>query len=330
MTIHSWGEDHFIEYIADRFPAIPGISGIGDDCAVIPVQSRDAWLITTDALVEGIHFKKEYIDPRSLGYKTIAVNVSDIVSMGGQPKYAFLTMALAKNTPVEWLKQLMDGINQACKEYNVFLLGGDTCGSKSDLFLNVTLTGQAKEKNIKFRHSAKRDDILCTTGFIGDSGGGLRALQQNLPLNPSVEALIAAHCRPKPSIEEGLWLSTHESVHAMMDISDGLDCDLRRMLAASKCGAVVELEHLPISQALLEVGQEKGWSVNEMALTGGEDYCLLVTISGKDFEQISEEFKRKFLRPIYAIGRITDPNQLIYKMNGKQVHLDLAPFNHFS
>ena len=304
MTIQSWGEDRFIQYIADKFSSIPGISGIGDDCAVIPTQNGEAWLVTTDALVEGVHFIKEQIPPQSLGYKTIAVNVSDIVSMGGQPKYAFLVIALPKSTPIEWLKQFVEGIHQACKEFNIFLLGGDTCGSKRDLFLNVTLTGRAKEENIKFRHSAKAGDLLCTTGFLGNSAGGLYALEQPLSLSPAVEFLIHSHFHPQPSIEEGIWLGSQKSVHAMMDISDGLDCDLRRMLNASHCGAIVELTQLPISPALKQVCQENLWNATELALTGGEDYCLLLTVASDDFERIKAEFQHTFSRPLHTIGYI--------------------------
>lgn len=331
MTIQEWGEDRYISYLAERFPSTSDILGIGDDCAVIPGKKEFSWLVTTDALVEGIHFRTEQIDPKSLGYKLIAVNVSDIVAKGGEPKYAFFTLALPKNSSTEWCKQLCHGIHRACKKYGVLLLGGDTNGSKRDLFLNVTLIGKVKKKNVKFRCTAKPGDILCTTGFLGNSAGGFKALEQKIDLEPSVNRLIQAHFCPEINILEGRWLGQQKSVHAMMDISDGLDCDLRRMLKASGSGARVEIESIPISRSLQQVCKKHQWDANELAITGGEDYCLLLTIASSDFERINRAFQRKFLRSLYAIGEIINsPNRMIYTKNGKKIRLKLNPFNHFS
>lgn len=296
MKIKDWGEEEIVGYLAKRFPARGPAIGIGDDCAVLP----NGMLITTDGLLEGIHFIKEQIPPRDLGYKLIAVNVSDIAAKGGTPQYAFLTMALPPNTDAKWLKEVIDGIAEACAKWEIQLLGGDTDGSKRDLFFNLMLIGSATE--IKYRHEAKPGDTICVTGYLGDSGAGLRALREN----KAEKALIHAHFHPEPSPAEGQWLANHEKVHAMMDISDGLDLDLNRLIKASKCGALVELTKLPLSTPLLETCEKHHWDASELALTGGEDYCLLVTVDKSAYESLSKQFHKKFGHPLFAIGEITD------------------------
>jgi thiamine-monophosphate kinase len=330
MHIKEWGETGFIHYLQQQFSVNSPLVGIGDDCAVIPMTKDMAWLVTTDALIEGVHFLKEKIGASQLGYKTIAVNVSDIAAMGGEPRYAFLSIALPKNTDCNWLNQLVQGMKEACQLWNISLLGGDTVGSKNDLFLNITLIGTAHPQKIKYRHQAQVGDMICLTNDVGNAGGGLKALQNQLSLNADVQYLIDAHFHPQPSTEQGKWLASHSAVHAMMDISDGLDCDLRRLIKASQCGAMIEITQLPISKALLQVSQEQHWVAFDIALTGGEDYCLLLTIAQDQLQSLQSSFHAIFGKPLYAIGQIIDlPEQLIYQLDGKPKKMHLRPFDHF-
>ncbi len=330
MTIQEWGEENFIEYLASLFSSQFSGMGIGDDCAVIPYDHENVWLVTTDAIIEGIHFIKEQVEPEDLGYKVVAVNVSDIVAMGGKPKYAFLVVALPNYIDCEWLKRLVNGLKKGCDQFEILLLGGDTNGSKRDLFLNMTLIGQAQQKYLKFRHLAKPGDVICVSSFLGDSAAGLRALQQCLQKSPTVDYLIGSHFRPQPSVDEGLWLAYHEQVHAMIDLSDGLDRDLRRILKASKCGAIIEIAHLPISEALRTVSHDNKWDVEELAIGGGEDYCLLATISANEFNKIQKSFYQKFTHPLYAVGYITyQPREILYHYHGQIIPLSPLSFNHF-
>src|SRR3990167_1821105 len=213
MRIQDWGEDGFIGYLKTQFSSSSSrnfIVGIGDDCAVIPGNNGISLLVTTDALVEGIHFIRDRISPEDLGYKTIAVNVSDIAAMGGTPEYAFLSIALPPSVECAWLKGIVQGIKEACMKWNLQLLGGDTVGSKRDIFLNLTLTGSISHDRIKYRHHAKAGDFLCVNGYLGDSGGGLKALQEGLFKTEDIQYLIQSHFRPKPNPQEGIWLATHE------------------------------------------------------------------------------------------------------------------------
>lgn len=323
-------EDSFIEQLQKYFSPPDPIFAIGDDCAVIKGENGQAWLVTTDALTEGIHFLKEQIPPKDLGYKTVAVSVSDVAAMGGTPKYAFLSLALPKEIEKVWVDKLIEGIKEASAHWHLLLLGGDTVSSKRDLFLNLTLIGTAHFDQIKYRSNALNGDVLCVTGYLGNSGGGLKALQENVQKTKEVQELIYAHFHPEPQPEQGAWLAKHAEVHAMMDISDGLQCDLRRLLKSSKKGAVVEVSQVPISACLSRVSEEFKWDPLEIALIGGEDYCLLLTIASDAFDAIQREFQNTFQLPLHAIGRITNEAlNIAYHRDGKEIQLNYSSFNHF-
>lgn len=323
-------EEALIEHLAKLFPAKAPLVGIGDDCAVIPGNHKEAWLVTTDALVEGVHFLKEQIDAIDLGYKSVAVNVSDIVAMGGRPKYAFLSIALPKSTESSWARLVMEGIKKACDKWDILLLGGDTVGSKRDVFISLTLIGSAAQEKIKYRSKARGGDLICVSGYLGDAGGGLKALQQGTLKTKEVNHLIEAHFQPNPSPAQGMWLGAHEEVHAMMDISDGLECDLRHLLKQSEKGAVIELELIPLSPTLSKVSTKEGWDALQLALTGGEDYCLLFTVAPESFETLQHAFQSQFHTPLFCIGHITDKSrELLYQKSGKVVQMNYPLYNHF-
>lgn len=330
MKFSTWGEDPFTEYLAQQFLSNDAVRGIGDDSAVIPIDNGKAWLVTTDALVEGVHFLKEQILARDLGYKTMAVNVSDIAAMGGDPTYAFLSIAFPKTTACSWITLFITGVKEACDKWGILLLGGDTVGSKRDIFLNVTLIGSAFQDQIKYRDGAQSGDIVCVSGFLGDAGGGFKAIQEEITKTKAVQHLIHSHVHPEPSPQQGRWLSSHPQVHAMMDISDGLDCDLRRLIKKSKKGVKVEIDHLPISPFLSSVCLKEGWDVLQLALTGGEDYCLLLTVASEDFQSLQSDFQHKFNHSLCPIGRITNcVDEVVYYKNGKRTKVSYAHYDHF-
>lgn len=330
MQFQNWGEDSFIEHLTKLFHSKGSIVGIGDDCAVIPGENGIAWLVTTDALIEGVHFLKDQITARDLGYKTVAVSVSDIAAMGGEPKYAFLTIALPKTAHCLWIRDVVEGVKEACEKWNILLLGGDTVGSKRDLFLNLTLMGSAPADKIKYRYQAQVEDVICISGYLGDSGGGLKALQEQMIKTKDIEYLIHTHFHPEPHPKQGMWLATHSAVHAMMDISDGLDCDLRRLIKSSQKGAVIETSKIPISEPLSRISVEQGWDVLQLVLVGGEDYCLLLTVSSDAFKDVQQSFQKMFGLPLFAIGHITNqPEEIIYHKHGEVIQINYTNFNHF-
>lgn len=330
MQIKDWGEENWVQHLKEQFPSQDSLVGIGDDCAVIPYEQNKAWLVTTDALVEGVHFLKDQISAFDLGAKAIAINVSDIAAMGGFPHYAFLSIALPKETDSQWAYELIQGMKEACEEWDVQLLGGDTVGSKRDVFINLTLISSAALDHIKYRHQAKPDDVICVTGYLGNAGAGFQALQENVDKTEHINYLIHTHFYPQPHLQQGVWLASQSNVHAMMDLSDGLDCDLKRLIKSSHVGAVIETSKIPTSDALIQASLDHQWNALKLALTGGEDYCLLLTVASDSFSMVQNAFQENFGCPLYEIGKINDQSgQLAYHQDGKPIQLNYKNFDHF-
>jgi thiamine-monophosphate kinase len=257
--------DRFSRRFLQKLPA--GVVGIGDDCAVIPQNEQTSLLVTTDALVENIHFLRSAIRPEDLGYKALAVNLSDIAAMGGTPSHIFLSLAIPKECEVEWLDQFFEGFYGLAQSESVTVLGGDTTQSPGPFVINVTLLGTARTEFVKFRSTAQVGDWVCVTGYLGDSSGGLRSLLEDRPADEDIRRLREAHHRPRPHLAEGKWLASQSGVHAMMDISDGIDSDLRRIMEQSNQGVRIDLEKLPRSPSLKNASALYQWNDVELAAT---------------------------------------------------------------
>lgn len=330
MNLKDLGEFELIRRFTPLFSShLPkGVEGIGDDCAVIPHDATHSFLVTTDLLVENTHFIKEQIPPADLGYKCLSVNLSDIAAMGGKPRYAFLSMALPTETAVDWIDAFTAGFAKLAAETGVLVLGGDTTRSTL-VTMNVLIIGDIDTSKIKRRSQAKPGDIICCTGELGDSGGGLKILLENLPRCEAAEPLIQAHFRPHAQLKEGFWLAQHTSVHAMMDISDGLASDMRRIMEESACGAHIQVDQLPISSNLKHASAIFHWEAEELALTAGEDYALLLTVDPGEFSQLQKAYFEHFKRPLYPIGTITQGSELLYTFKGSRYHPEGSGFDHF-
>ncbi len=304
------------------------IHGIGDDCAVIPYQGSQSFLITTDLLVENVHFIKGKITPGDLGYKALAVNLSDIAAMGGKPLYAFLSLGLPIETEIAWMDQFFLGFKQLAAETSVCLLGGDTTRSEL-IVINVLLIGSIETALIKRRSLAIPGDFICCTGYLGDSGAGLKVLLEERSSNEHTEALVQAHVRPKAHLKEGAWLAQQPCVHAMMDVSDGLASDIQRIMEESHCGACIEMERLPLSPHLIHTSRTFDWSSQNLALTSGEDYCLLLTVDPQHYSQLNEAYHSCFQQPLYHIGMILDEPKLVYTKNQHTYIPSQGGYDHF-
>jgi len=326
MTLQELGEFGLIERlmlsVTHLLPA--GVEGIGDDCAVIPYFNDHSLLITTDTLVENVHFTLDTITPLDLGYKSLAVNLSDIAAMGGEPLYAFLSLSLPPETSLKWIDQYNQGFLQLAKENRTFLLGGDTTRAK-ELTITVTLVGQIANPYIKRRSQAKPGDFICCTGFLGDSGAGLHLLLHHEMNHP----LIEAHVRPRLYLKEGQWLAQQTSVHAMMDISDGIASDLKHIMKASHCGAELNINQLPISADLKQMALKMNGLAEDFALHAGEDYCLLLTIDKEDYARLSQAYEAHFKTPLFLLGTMTEGQKLICFKDGKKLSLTKQGFDHF-
>ncbi len=330
MTLGDLGEFGLIHRFAPFFSSQqPEIEGIGNDCAVIPYRDNLSFLITTDLLIEQTHFIKSQITPQDLAYKSLAVNLSDIAAMGGKPQYAFLSLGLPIDTSIAWIDAFFESLKEFTSQTNVLLLGGDTTRS-NQVIINILLMGTIETSLIKRRSQAIPGDIICCTGYLGDSGAGLKILLEELSVDHNARTLINAHLRPRPHLEEGAWLASQPGVHAMMDVSDGLASDIQRIMEESHCGAHIEIDHLPLSQELQRISQVLGWQVKDLALTAGEDYCLLLTIDPKEFSSIHNAYIARFQRPLFPIGTILPTHTLTYTFHQTPYHLIKQGFDHFT
>ena len=306
------GEFGLIGRIRDLFPAPEGVTGIGDDCAVLPQRSGRDTLVSTDMLVEGTHFLRADIPPYRLGWKSAAVNVSDIAGMGGRPTATFLSVALPADLDADWMGEFLRGYADLSGRFGAALLGGDTTASPDRICINVAVLGECPSGTARLRSAARPGDCVCVTGPLGDSAAGLKAILDGVERDADVQALIDRHYLPLPRVEEGLQLAATPGVHAMMDISDGIGSDLGHILEASGCGARIDVAALPLSPALRRVCARLGWDAPTLAIGGGEDYELLFTCT--------PEAEKALPVPHTVIGTTTAGTGLEWLGTGRSFH----------
>jgi thiamine-monophosphate kinase len=309
MRLKEIGEFGFIKRISRGCLVRPEdvIRGIGDDAAAFRTDSRLVSLVTTDLLVERIHFLRQAISAYDLGHKSLAVNLSDIAAMGGTAREAFVSIAIPDGYELDALDDLFQGMKDLASRYAVNILGGDTTRSRTDLVINVAVYGQVPEEQMLTRRGARPGDVLLTTGCLGDSRAGLHLILDKAPIDtPELKSLLAAHLHPEPHLREGRLLASSGGVRAAIDVSDGLSSDLGHILEESRVGARIRAEALPISDDLRTYCRRFGKSPVEYALAGGEDYVLLLAASAERSGDLARVFQATFGRPLYAIGEITD------------------------
>jgi thiamine-monophosphate kinase len=307
--------------IADLKSSFPEY--IGDDAAVLELQSDKRTLISKDILVEDIHFRTSYCDAKSLAHKALHVNLSDLAAMGGTPEFVLLGIAFP-TMHQGYVQNFLESFALACQDARVVLIGGDTTRSPDKLFLSITVTGSASAKNVKYRHDAKPRDLICVAGDLGHAHLGLIACERSLS---GFDDYKRAFLRPIAKVGEGSWLAKQPGVHAMMDISDGLYIDLKRLCAASKVQGRLELERLQQTKKFTAASVEL--DVKDAALVGGEDYGLLFTVSPKHYEALFEGFVRQFEYEVKRVGVITNGRGLSLTQNGLVKAMSSKPFAHF-
>ena len=306
MLLSELGEDAFLRELPGRFPATGEnvVLGIGDDTAILDPPAGERLLLTTDSLVEGVHFARRWMPPRFLGRKAVAVNASDVAAMGGQPLAVLLSLAVPPESDVEALWQLVGGVHERARELGMNLVGGNLASSPGGILVDVTVVGATVRKRALLRSGAGAGDGIYLSGKIGAALTGLNLLEQGAVLAPGggimvpeslrggpialAEACIRAHIDPEPRVALGRELNRRRLATACIDVSDGLALDLHRLCRASGVGARIEETSLPLSPGLL--AWERAWKRDPTlsGVSGGEDYELLFT-SG------SEEKLRRFL-----------------------------------
>lgn len=316
MDLRELGEFGLIEEIKQGIEVPQGYLGIGDDCAVMPQKSGMETLVSTDMLIEGTHFLMDDISAYRLGWKSAAVNISDIAAMGGRCTGSFLSFALPKGLGKEWTDEFFRGYKEISSLYGCPLLGGDTTYSPDRLCISVTVTGEAPAGKSVKRSNAAIGDLICVTGNLGDSGCGLKIILEGSGRDADAEKLIARHYLPMPRVKEGMEIAA-AGASAMMDISDGIGSDLRHIIEASGVGAEIDTSMIPLSNELKSKCAEYGWDPLELAISGGEDYELLFTISEENAKKI--DFNH------FVIGKIISGDKIIWRGSER----DYMGFRHF-
>ena len=318
------GEFELIENIRRRFPVIDThAEGIGDDCAII--NGKELWC--TDAMVDGVHFRSERDNMADIAYKSMAVNVSDIVAMGGFPEHALLTLGLPANTEKKHTQSMMDGIETARREFHFDLIGGDTVSSPV-FFLSVSMKGSVY-RNILRRNSAVSGDIIYVSGTLGDSAIGLGLLENSLEMKVSDTMFFKMrHYSPTPRLNLMAYLQKTYKLHACIDVSDGFGADLMHIARDSGLGFTLEWSKLPVNRTKIGAAfEERPEFFFEKAMNGGEDYEFILTSADSiDVEKVYAA-TGVMLTPI---GRMTDEGfKILYYDEEKDVNKIIHGFSHF-
>lgn len=328
------GEFGFIDRISPGCLVRPEgvVRAIGDDAAAFHSPPGELSLVTTDLLVERVHFLREATSGYNLGYKALAVNLSDIAAMGGTAAEAFVSIAIPDDCGLEYLDDLYRGMRALASRFRVNILGGDTTGSKKDLVINIAVYGSVPGDEILRRDGAVPGDLVCSTGDLGDSRAGLHLILNGIARETeSLERLFRAHVLPRPCLEEGRLLAVHSGVTSAIDVSDGLSSDLGHLTAQSGTGARIYRDRLPVSPELREFCSRFGFDPVGFALSGGEDYTLLFTVSTEQAGALQQDYRKEFGREFSILGEMTDSGLLeLVTEEGVIMPFARSGWNHFS
>lgn len=336
--ISTLGEFGLIDRLTRDFPLRnkSSLKGVGDDCAVLEYKDTEV-LVSTDLLVEGIHFDLTYVPLKHLGYKAAVVNFSDIYAMNGHPRQITVSLAISRRFTVEHMEELYSGIRLACDIYGVDLVGGDTTSSRSGLIISVTAIGDAPAGNIAYRSGAKDTDLICVSGDLGAAYMGLQLLEREkvasagqkdfVPRFSGKEYLIERQLKPEARRDVIENLAKEGIVPtSMMDISDGLSSELLHICKASDCGCRVYEDRIPIDYQTAVMAEELNMNLVTAAMNGGEDYELLFTVPLHAHEAIRK------IPGVHVIGHITKPSlgAALITRDGAEIPIRAQGWNHMT
>ena len=299
------------------------IKGIGDDAAVFSVENNLLQLATTDMLVEGIHFNREFITAWQLGYKAIAVNFSDIAAMGGTPTNILISLAIPSDIDVDFMVQLYDGMKYLTKKFKANIIGGDTVASLQGLVINVTVLGTVPLPLVKYRSGAKNGDLVVVTGDLGSSAAGLEILLNKYEPE-QYEILVKKHLMPFPQLNYGEIIANY--ANSMNDISDGLASEANEISTASEVGIMLKENKMPVLKETKEVAKVFQKDVLDYVLFGGEDYQLVFTITPEKLTKLQGE-----LNDLTIVGEVCSSfnGVKLERNDGTIIDIKSKGYNHF-
>ena len=329
--ISTLGEFGLIDHLTNDFVSKneSTVRGVGDDCAVMNYGDRRT-LVTTDLLLEGIHFDLRYVPLKHLGYKSVVVNLSDIYAMNGTPRQITVSLGISKRFTLEHIEELYSGIRLACQEYGVDLVGGDMSASVTGLLISITALGEARAEDIVYRNGARDTDLICVSGDLGAAYMGLQLLERERQVAAGLkddsfqpdfagkEYLLERQL--KPEARRDVIAELHElgiRPTAMMDVSDGLSSELLHICKASSVGCRVYEDRIPIDYQTAIQAEEFNMNLVTAAMNGGEDYELLFTVPLTDHEKVAQ------MKTAKLIGRITKPELGAYLVSRDSQELEI-------
>ncbi len=283
-------------------------------------------MITTDALVDGVHFDSQKMEPSAIGHRAMASNLSDIAAMGARPLLATIALGVTPAASEEWIVECYRAMNAVAAAFGAQIVGGDITRAPA-LLLSITVVGEVSRMRLKRRDGGRAGDVIAVTGPLGASRAGLEALRRDRAPSDAVRAeALRAFEMPQPRIREGRWLGASTHVHAMLDCSDGLALDVARLARASGCGAT--LSDVPVAAVATAVAHAVGGDARAYALEGGEDFELIVAIAPRAFSHLTQRFEARFGRPLRAVGRLDVEPGLRLQEGGRTNELAPGGWDH--
>jgi thiamine-monophosphate kinase len=313
MKVKDIGEFGLIDRITRKPKRKNILVGIGDDAAVFK-KEKDLQVLTTDCLVEGDHFRREWFTPIQIGMKAIEINVSDIAAMGAIPKYVLVSMALPNNLDVEFVDGIYDGMWKTCDKYRIEIIGGNMTHCEN-IVISITLTGEVDKKNLSLRSGAKPGDFIFVSGHLGNGRAGLRIFQEGFE---GFDRVRKSYLEPEAQIKTALDISPY--VSSMIDVSDGLAPEVKHICTQSKCGAKIYKEKVPISEEVRAVAKRLGEDEYDYALFGGEDFELVYTVSNDKLEKVKG----------FLVGEIVKNKKISLYFKGEEIPIVDKGYDHFS
>ena len=302
--------------------------GIGDDAAVWQPARSQRSVVSTDALIEGVHFSRDWMSPDEIGWRAMAANLSDLAAMAARPRLGTVALGI----PPQWLPearlQCYGGMARSARAYGLAIAGGDLVRAPV-LTIAITVVGEVRATHVKTRAGARAGDVFAITGPLGASRAGLDVARGAVQLDErAASAARAAHCTPEPRIAMGRWLGASRHVHAMMDCSDGLSTDLARMAHASGVGA--RIERVPVADAATAAATALGVDPVGYALAGGEDFELLIAVEPRAFAHLARRFRARFGRSLEKLGDAQADERVVMVNQGREEPIPRTGWDHFS
>lgn len=304
------------------------LNEIGDDVAMWQPSRSNRSVITTDALIENVHFRRDRLSMREIGHRALAANLSDVAAAGGRPVLATVALGIPPDASMESVLEIYEGMLALASRTRCALAGGDLSRSPHYIIV-ITVVGECRPSHFKGRGGARPGDVVALTGPLGASRAGLHLGDDLQIVDSTLRAqALAAHRTPQPRIVEGRWLAASAHVHAVMDVSDGLSTDLARMCERSGCGATIE--HVPVAAAAAALARERGEEERAYALAGGEDFELLAAVAPRAFAHLGDRYRRRFGAPLLAAGVFREGTGVRIRNGNNEEPLAATGWDHFS